>query len=244
MKIIIKKLINSLGYDLSRLPNKNQSSSNRYLPSMQGALWRIREAGVVPQCIVDIGAAAGKWTENALLQWPEAQYELIEPLEEQMPMLKKVSAKFPNARYHMGIAGSKPGKVLFSISNDLDGSGVYGENKPNTRELSVLTVDSITYQCKGPFLLKLDTHGYEVPILEGAENTLQQTEAMVIEVYGFYVSPTGLLFHQLSTWLEKKGFRLYDIVDVMRRQKDSAFWQADAVYLKADHKVFQDNAYR
>ena len=107
-----------------------------------------------------------------------------------------------------------------------------------------MKIDDIVTKDGGPFLIKLDTHGYEIPILEGAIKTLENTEAMIIEVYGFYVSPTAVLFHKLSEYLEKLGFRLFDIVDVMRRENDNAFWQADAVYLRIENSVFKENHYK
>jgi hypothetical protein len=82
-----------------------------------------------------------------------------------------------------------------------------------------------------------------VPILKGAANTLKNTDVLIIEVYGFHVSPTCLLFHELTQYLSELGFRLFDIVEVMRRSKDNAFWQADAVYLKTTNRVFADNRY-
>ena len=223
------------------MPTTNYARS---VHQMDDALRRIRQVGVSPQCIIDVGAAEGKWTQNAMCYWPDACYELVEPLREQTSVLNRLVSGRANLRYHAGVAGAEPDSVLFSVSNDLDGSGVYGSQAANIRELPVLTIDSLVDHKQGPYLIKLDTHGYEVPILKGANKTLKQTQALVVEVYGFHVSPTALLFHQLSTLLEEKGFRLFDIVDVMRRQKDLAFWQADAIYLNADHKVFQDNAYR
>lgn len=211
---------------------------------MQIALARLHHAGINFQNIIDVGAASGKWTEKSLQYWPEAHYELVEPLEEQIPQLESLAVQYPRLRYHTGVAGAEPGRVPFSVSTDLDGSGVYGNQADNLRMLPQITIDSITQAENTPCLIKLDTHGYEIPILEGAARTLENTEALIIEVYGFYVSPTALLFHKLSAWLEERGFRLFDIADVMRREKDNAFWQADAVYLKASHPIFKDNSYR
>ena len=240
MKGLVKNLLNKAGYEVKKL------STTKHFPSahrMDDALCRIKKLGIAPKCIVDVGAAEGKWTQKAMHYWPDAHYELIEPIKEQVPTLDNLVAEHDNVNYHTVVAGAELGSVPFSVSEDLDGSGVYGSQAANVRELPILTIDDIVAQRQGPYLIKLDTHGYEVPILKGANKALKDTEALIVEVYGFYVSPTGLLFHQLSVWLEEKGFRLYDIVDVMRRQNDLAFWQADAVYLKADHKIFQDNAY-
>ena len=46
-------------------------------------------------------------------------------------------------------------------------------------------VDTIITESKGkpPYLLKLDTHGFEVPIFEGAEKTLVDTNIIIVESY-------------------------------------------------------------
>lgn len=209
---------------------------------MIGGMSRIKDLGIEPTLIVDIGAAKGSWTKNALDYWPESVYKLIEPIREQIDMMPKSISNNAKVEIIEGAVGEKTGTVSFSITEDLDGSGVYGEGE-NNRMVNVNNLDEICKDSHGSFVLKLDTHGYEIPIFEGAAKTLKYTDAIIVEVYGFYVSPTGKLFHELSDYLMDKGFRLYDIVDVMRRQNDNAFWQADAIYLRADHMVFNDNSY-
>ena len=110
----------------------------------------------------------------------------------------------------------------------------------------MLSLDSVYKNSvrKGPLLLKLDTHGYEIPIFEGANSVLADAMAVIVEVYGFYVSPTARLFHDVSDYLSNRGVRLFDIVDVMRREKDGAFWQADAVFVREDQGLFADNSYK
>jgi len=43
--------------------------------------------------------------------------------------------------------------------------------------------------------------------------------------------------------MHKKGFRLIDIVDVMRRTKDQAFWQCDAFFVPVNHPAFLYNSF-
>jgi hypothetical protein len=40
-------------------------------------------------------------------------------------------------------------------------------------------IDQLTAQLKRPFLIKLDTHGFEVPILRGAQTPFLQTEVLI-----------------------------------------------------------------
>lgn len=245
MKKMIRRILNKAGYDITSLSRSDTSLSRSDAGTMRGAIIRLSELGIRPGTVVDVGAAAGHWTRLAQTAWPDACYDLVEPLLERKNDLAAVKALYPDKiRIHQGVAGEVEGEVDFVISDDLDGSGVYGTQNGSTRKIKVLTIDQLCRDRKGPFMIKLDTHGYEVPILEGARSVLRNTSALIIEVYGFYISPTTLLFHQLSEYLFQKGFRLFDLVDVMRRNKDNAFWQADAIFVSANHPSFSDNSFR
>jgi FkbM family methyltransferase len=237
IKSIIKTALNKAGYDVY------QKSFNIPAPnSMNEGLHRLKTKGVHPSCIIDVGAAQGTWTTNALQYWPDSNYKLVEPLIEQQNTLEQLKALNPNIDYYLAVAGEEQGEVSLTISDDLDGSGIYGGATKNSRQVPVISIDDIAGHEKS-CLIKLDTHGYEVPILKGAAKTLQHTHALIIEVYGFRISPTCLLFHELTAYLETLGFRLVDLVDIMRRPTDNAFWQADAIYIRKDHVIFSNNNY-
>ena len=238
IKAVLKKIVSSAGY---KLYSKDYVPEN--LNAMEAGLQRLKTAGLLPDVIIDIGAADGTWTEKALLQWPAAHYRLIEPLTEKTSSLNRLTGANPKIQYTLAVAGETPGEVNLSVSPDLDGSGVYGSDAGTLRKVPVTTIDKVAADIKGSVLIKFDTHGYEVPILKGAAETLKRTDALIIEVYGFHLSPTCLLFHELSAYLDELGFRLADIVDVIRRPGDKAFWQADAFYLRKDNPVFGKNSY-
>jgi hypothetical protein len=89
----------------------------------------------------------------------------------------------------------------------------------------------------------LDTHGYEVPILEGATETLKNTNLLIIEAYNFQIAHKSLRFWELCSYVEKLGFLPFNMVDFMHRSKDNAFWQMDIFFLRAEHPVFSSNTY-
>jgi len=238
VKAAIKKLISSAGYSLHK---------NSFIPentdNMDAGLKRLKCFQIDPDIIIDIGAAQGTWTRKALEIWPSAKYELIEPLEEQVIPLDKLKKQYSKVDFHLAVAGEKAGDVDFSVSPDLDGSGIYSGQTDNIRKVPVITLDSLVRDRKGAILVKFDTHGYEVPILKGSLESLEKIIGFVIEVYGFRISPTCLLFHELTAYLDEIGFRLIDLVDIMRRPGDNAFWQADAFYLKKNNPAFDRNTY-
>ncbi len=240
IKTIIKNIISKTGYSI----HKN-TPGDFIRPvqenSMDEGLRRMKKMGISPSTVIDVGAAQGSWTRNLLNLWPKADFHLIEPLKENLPHLNELRNSHSNIKYHLAVAGESAGEVKILVSPDLDGSGIYGTENGNSRPVPVITIDSIPKTQR--VLIKLDTHGYEVPILNGAKNTLESTELLVIEVYGFRISPTCLLFHELSDYLDQLGFRLVDMVDIMRRPGDNAFWQCDAFYIRKDHPVFANNSY-
>jgi hypothetical protein len=109
----------------------------------------------------------------------------------------------------------------------------------------VTTIDAqvAQRQLKPPFLIKLDTHGFEVSILNGAQATLRQTNLLVIETYNFHLLPDSLRFHEMCSFMEARGFRPIDLVEPMHRERDQALWQFDLVFIRADRPEFQSSSY-
>ena len=206
-------------------------------------LGQARDAwGLSPDFVIDVGAAEGKWSTRCKDIWPQASFTLVEPLEEHESTLTELAMRH-GWKYEPFVAGEGPGFVDFSITEDLDGSGVYENGGPSTRRIEVRDLDSIM-PATGRGLLKLDTHGYEVPILNGASALLDRIDLAVIEVYGHRISGPCLLFHEICALMAEKGFRVAGIVNPMKRPRDGVFWQADFFFLKAEHPVFRSNTYQ
>lgn len=96
---------------------------------------------------------------------------------------------------------------------------------------------------KGPYLLKLDTHGFEVPIFNGAKSTLLNTNIIIVETYNFDLTKESLKFWEICDFLEKKGFRPVDMMEPMFRPKDESLWQMDLVFIRSERAEFQVNTY-
>lgn len=237
IKHFFKKVFNQFGYEISRI-GFNSLSGN-----MEGAISRLRSIGIDPAIVIDMGAAKGSWTQLALKRWPDSNYFLVEPLKEQIAQIPNTIKENQLIKITEAAVGRHTGEEILTIADDLDGSGLYGGGGANTRKVPIVAIDDLLKKTKGTVLLKLDTHGFEIPIFEGAEETLKRTDVVIVEVYGFHVGPLGKLFHEVSGYLESKGFRLFDIVDIIRRSKDKAFWQADAIYIRSKHEVFTDKSY-
>lgn len=214
--------------------------------SMISAIQRIVEHDIPIENVIDIGASNGKWSINTMKIFPRACHLAIEPLHEHEMALENIKQKRNNFDYVLCVVGDVDGsQATINVSDDLDGStidGIGGE----PREVIVRTIDAIIYEKKlgGPFLLKFDTHGYEIPILNGAINTLEKTNIIIMEVYNFKITDRAERFHKMCSHMEKLGFRCYDIADPMLRICDKAFWQMDIFFCRSDSKIFSYSQYK
>ncbi len=211
--------------------------------TMYEGLLRSKSMMPIIKTIIDVGAAEGTWYTKANKVFAESNFILIEPLVERKSYLDKISAENKNVIVQYCALGETNSIVPFTVSDDLDGSGFYGVG--NLREIKVAKLDDVIQQENklGPFILKLDTHGYEIPILKGAKKVLENTALIIVEVYGFYVAPNSLLFGEMISYMDSIGFRLSDMNDVMRREHDKAFWQVDAFFVKKSNPIFNSNTY-
>jgi FkbM family methyltransferase len=211
---------------------------------LDGLLSRSRARGCAPRTVVDIGASDGIWSLRAHRHFPEARFVLFEPLEERQAALAALRKRH-GFEIVSAVAGESAGTAAFAVDPALDGSGVAEPGAVGTRAVPQTTIDETIARldCPGPYLVKLDTHGYEVPVLTGADATLEQTQLLIVEAYNFTLTPGCLRFHELCAWLETRGFRCCDLTDPMRRPHDGTFWQVDLAFAKANDPMFTSNRY-
>lgn len=245
MKKLIRGFFGLFNLEVKR--SRKKSPAHFYNEQMVKGLGRFKSLKLEINSIVDVGAAAGNWSLSAKALWPESSYLLFEPLEERKKELENLAKIHSNFHFVPLAAGKEKGLIKFVVTDDLDGSGVAtgGQGTSNIRSVEVSSIGEEVNKLhlKGPYLIKLDTHGFEVPILEGCTSLLDQTSLFIIESYGFQIADSSLLFWEMCEYMDKLGFRLFDIVDIMHRPKDSAFWQCDAFFIRKENELFKDNKY-
>jgi FkbM family methyltransferase len=159
--------------------------------------------------------------------------------------LAALQSEWPRLHYVLAAAGATAGTLEFGVAGDLDSSGIYDDLGSNRRSVPVVTIDGeiARLQLPPPYFLKLDTHGYEVPILAGAGQTLQQTSVLLLEAYNFQLTQQTLRFHEMIAHVEQLGFRCCEMVDPMLRPRDQLLWQMDLFFLPKHSPAFAANSY-
>lgn len=194
--------------------------------------------------LIDVGASNGSWSLLASRFSPGMACFMIEAQVEHAAELEKLKAARPVFDFVTAAAGDKDGTVFFQGGDLFGGVAAHDPVGAGFCQVPMVTVDTMVRErgLEPPFLLKLDTHGFEVPILEGARETLACTELLVIEVYNFQLTPESLRFHEICSYLEARGFRCVDMCDPVFR-RDGVLWQMDLFFIPANSAEFSTNSY-
>jgi len=199
----------------------------------------MRDLGISPVSVIDVGAALGDWSLACSKIFPNAKYVLVGPLSEYSRALKHAMENIKQAVYINQAAASSEGKTEMYVHKDLVGSSLKAEvetyNQQNThkRKISELTLDSLIQKkyLDTPFLIKLDVQGAEIDVLDGAENMLKSTEVVVVEVSLFKGFVDGHEFQEVISYMKNRGFVLYDLYGLNYRPYDRAPSQIDVVFV-------------
>lgn len=234
----LKRIFNAVVRRLKIAADNGRSSS------LEGALGRHRDIKI--QTVVDIGASNGCWSERVLRFFPAANYLLVEAQKHVHGAgLNRLKERHPNIDYVLAAAGPRQGTIHFDGADPFGGQASDTPYPAHNIEVPVTTIDLELARrgWPGPFLLKLDTHGFEVPIFEGATQTLAHTNLIIVEVYNFQLMEGCLRFHEMCAFLEQRGFRCLDIFDLMHRPGDQALWQMDMLFAPKSRPEFQRSTY-
>ncbi len=236
----IKAAVNAIARRAGYEVRKFDASS-----TMIAALERLARSHPDLSTIVDVGASDGRWSLLARRHFPDAAFLLFEALR--VPHEAKLQALAADPSFHvvLAAAGDHSGSTHFDASDAF--GGVASESPTGDADLVVpmTTIDEEVERraLLAPVLIKLDTHGFEVPILKGAARTLERTQVVILEAYNFELRPGVLTFPDMCRYLGEQGFRTLDLVDVMRRPTDHALWQFDLVFARADRPEFRSSSY-
>lgn len=236
MKHFVNYILGKFGLELRRTGR---------LPIMSQGLSWLSTHDFKIQTVLDVGASNGNWTKECIKYFPQAKYILFEPQPVHCQVLDKmVSSSLQSITPVKKAVGASDGVTFFDVSSPFGGA-LMNETGKNTIEVELTTIDKEVTElnANGPFLLKLDTHGFEKEILDGSTKTLENCSVLIIEAYNYRIADKSLLFWELCAFLETKGFRPIDLVDVLHRKYDKSLWQMDLIFIQSSWNGFNYISY-
>lgn len=219
-----RRVLGAAGYELA--------------PRRRGPLERLRDAGVAPASVIDVGAALGDWTVECARVFPQARYVLAEPLAEFHGRLEEVARTLARAEVVPAALSDRAGETTLHVHRDLVGSSLLreqeGEHVDGTpRTVTTTSLDELVRErgLQPPFLIKLDVQGAEAQVLAGARETLPGCVAVQLEVSFFSFFHGGAPFDELVATMSEAGLVVYDLGGLSYRPLDGALAQADVLFV-------------
>lgn len=238
LKSLVRSLLLRRGFELKPVGTPVRGPDNY--------IRHLRARGFRPGTVIDIGVATGTpW----LYQFPEAKLVLVEPNHQFEADLQRIKARhhadiFPYAA-GADVAdlvlnvdlGTPSSSSLYAISDDLK---AYWLTRGQTREhrpksVTVKPLDAmLENHYSPPFLIKIDTEGFELEVLRGAVETLKKTAYLIVEASVARRHDGSYEFADLIAFLAAQGFRLVDIVDVAAFDGDGDISYMDIAFARTD----------
>jgi len=154
---------------------------------------KLKNDGVDPMVIYDVGACVLHWTDRVKTIWPEATVIAFEAADVHEFLYQEAGIQ-----YHIGVLSDASGKEVNFYQNDNapGGNSYYRENaeiQPAAahlyadkylRKLRTITLDAIVNLKKfpPPDLIKMDVQGAELDVLKGAQETIKTAKHIILEL--------------------------------------------------------------
>ncbi|MBD2081299.1 FkbM family methyltransferase [Leptolyngbya sp. FACHB-17] len=242
---LIKKAFRHAGLEIHRAQVQSLTVDRT---SFDGCLNQAIQNGLAPKTVIDVGAATG--TPELYRAFPQAHHLLIEPLEENVPYLEQWIQDLEHAEYVLAAATAQRGEITINVHPDLVGSSIYKEDEDSDvngyeRAVPALPLDEIVLEKKleAPYLIKIDTQGSELDVLQGATALLQKTDLIILEVSFFDFFQGGPTAFDCFQFMKERGFVIYDIFDLGYRMLDNAMAQANMAFVREDGVLRKEHYY-
>jgi FkbM family methyltransferase len=200
---------------------------------------RLKNTGLDPEFVLDVGASTGVWSEAVHRVFANARFILVDPLISRYAQRGESTETVVNSKFESveAAASNKEGRVVFQVSPDLYGSSLLHPadfRSYEQVEVPVVTIDRIASDKRitGRGILKIDVQCAEHLVLEGAATLLPQVDVIVLELSLVRYAPEAKVFSEMIAMMQQLGFRYYDDAGTWRSPVDGTLLQKDAVFIR------------
>ncbi len=223
---------------------KTRLSIHLGAPHVSWSLRQLKRFGFSPKHVLDVGAFEGEWALACLDIFPEAFITCIEPQDRQQPRLQALASRIHKMQVIQTLLGdSSRAQVPFMDVGS--GSSILQSAEETSSTKPMTTIDALVQsgRCMAPDLIKLDVQGYEIRVLEGWTIGFDRCEVIQCEISLLPLVPGGPLLHELVGYLERRGFVMFDVTELIRSPSDGAVWQLDALFCRVDSRLRRERVW-
>lgn len=206
----------------------------RFLPIGADLRVDLARAGIHPRMVFDVGANIGQSYTRFRGYFPNSRIISFEPVSRPYERLARTVAGDNLATAERLALGEKSGREVVSVSDNwTEGNSLLFPSDAPDCHKEAINVDTVDSYCAANAIsqidiLKIDTEGFEIPVLRGAR--LTRTEAVFCEV-GF--SRNNERHTYLPDVMELlDGMTLHGLYDIVHSQGGEYPSHANALFLR------------
>lgn len=203
----------------------------------------IRTVGV--STVIDIGANRGQFADSLRSSGYEGLICSFEPVSEAYVELERRARPDPRWETYQLALGTRAYETRINVASNGAASSSFLDLRQSHRlaapdvhftrkeTVKVRRLDQVL-SVSGPLALKLDTQGFELEVLQGADGVLPGTVLIHMEVSFVEVYSGALLFQDAMDYLGARDFVLAGIERGLTHLDFGQALQADATFVRAD----------
>ncbi len=193
-----------------------------------------------PATIFDVGANVGQSAEVFLRAYPEATIHCFEPVAATFHALRETLAELAGrVELHQLAMGAQRGRARIATSGTGSCATIMTPATDEYQDSESIRVDTLDEFCADAAIaridyLKIDTEGYDLNVLEGAQRLLGDGAVAVVEVEAG-MHPANRLhvpLEQLKAHLQEYGYRCFGVYEPVTE------WTTDEPFLRRVNLVF------
>ena len=237
MRLKIKKILNSLGYDINKYPSLEKRR-----------LMKILELNDINK-VIDVGANVGQYGKNLRRLGYKGVIKSFEPVTNSYNKLYKSTISDKNWDCYKIALGNNDSVSVINISGQSPSSSILKMNKlmvstdtslkyMESEKIEVKKLDSILYKeinfaLHDNLFIKIDTQGYEQQVLEGATISLDYIRGIQIEMSLVELYEGEALINSLIEYMYNKGFVLQGLENGFYNINTLQLYQVDGIFIKS-----------
>lgn len=238
----------TIAHSTRKLALKFGIELNRYNPAQsQNARMSRLLAHHGIDLVLDVGANTGGYGQSLREMAYQGDILSFEPLEQAHAELTRTAAT--DARWHIAprmAVGSENGEIMIHVAGNSVSSSVlpmndaHAQAAPQSRyvgsqRVSLSRLDSVSHPALTPnrtTLVKIDTQGYEMPVLLGATGLLPHIRGFQLELSVIPLYQGQALYRETIDWLAGQGFELWNLIPGFLDESSGRLLQFDGVFFR------------
>lgn len=197
--------------------------------------------------VIDVGANDGGYGRFLREGGYKGSVLSFEPLADAHEKLSASAAQSKNWHVAPRMAlGAEDGEVEINVAGNSTSSSVlpmaelHSSAESSSRYVGVQRVplrrlesveDEVIKQGKA-ILLKIDTQGYEMPVLKGSGALLDRVNGLQLELSLVPLYDGQILYREIIEWLDNKGFELWNVMPGFVDTRSGRMLQMDGVFFR------------